>query len=281
MATELGRRAVVSLFVRLGPAVFVCLLAASGAGPAAADPVLVAAGERRFVFQGVEAAGLPARDVTVVLPRAYDTRPRRRFPVLYAHDGQFALEGGLDLATAVDDLVAERAIDPWIVVAVDTTRRRTAELTSEVRRTGTLVLDVIKGLVDARFRTRPGPEDTALLGYSYGGLATLRIALRRPERVRRAVCMSSSFWWAGRRAVHELARASGPMPLKLWVDVGTRESGSRINYMVHDARAVRDLAIGKGMVLGRDLGYLEEPGAQHGHAWGGLRVRRALAFTLR
>lgn len=257
------------------------LLVCAVAAPAAADPVLVPAGERRFVFEDVQTAGLPARNVTVVLPRAYGEQPRRRFPVVYAHDGQFALEGGLDLAAAVDELVAERAIDPWIVVAVDTTSRRTAELTTEVRRTARLVLDVVKGLVDARFRTRPGPEDTALVGYSYGGLATLRIALRRPERVGRAVCMSSSFWWAGRRAIHELARSAGPMPQRLWVDVGTRESGARVNYMVHDARAVRDLAIGKGMVLGRDLGYLEEAGAMHGHAWGGLRMRRALAFTLR
>ena len=72
------------------------------------------------------------------------------------------------------------------------------------------------------------------------------------------------------------------MPNRLWIDVGSREPGGRpVPYMVADARAARDLAIGKGMVLGRDLGYLEEPGAEHGPVWGGLRMKRALAFALR
>lgn len=239
-------------------------------------------GDRRFVIDGVSARGMRPRRVTIVLPSAYARQPARRFPVVYAHDGQVALEGGLEIPRAIEALVRERAIGPWIVVAVDSTGQRTAELTAQVEGTSTLVLEVVKGLVDAHFRTRPGPDDTALVGYSFGGLSTLRIALRHRELLGRAVCMSSSFWWADKRALRELARHRGRMPHRLWIDVGLREPGGRpVPYMVADARRARDLAIGKGMTLGRDLGYLEEPGAQHGFAWGGLRIKRALAFALR
>jgi len=238
-------------------------------------------GPGRWAFEGVRVLDMKPRRVTVVVPPGYERAPHRRFPVLYAWDGQSALEGGLDLAGGVARLAERHAIEPWIVVTIDATSDRTGELTTRLAGSRRLLFDVVKPRVDAAFWTRPGPTDTAVVGYSYGGLATLRLALSHGALFERAICMSPSLWWADGRALRELDRHATRWPRKLWIDVGLAEgpAGER-DGMVVDARAARGIARARGMTLGRDLGYWEEPGAPHGHAAGGRRIDRALAFGL-
>ena len=49
-----------------------------------------------------------------------------------------------------------------------------------------------------RVRTRAGREDTGLIGSSLGGLFSFYAAWNRPDVFGKAICLSSSFWWANR-----------------------------------------------------------------------------------
>ena len=58
--------------------------------------------------------------------------------------------------------------------------------------------------------------------------------------------------------------ARGPPPLRIWLDVGTKE-GRVANYQ---ARLLRDTPMAKGWVLGGDLRYFEADNAPHSEwAW--------------
>ncbi|HEU4537981.1 MAG TPA: alpha/beta hydrolase-fold protein, partial [Polyangiaceae bacterium] len=114
--------------------------------------------------------------------------------------------------------------------------------------------DSVKGWVDANYRTRPGPESTAIVGSSHGGLAAFYTAAARPDRFGLAGCLSSSFWAGldpgflfGGEALRDsrlLARArptlAGPAGRpRRWRDWGLVRSGGEHNSLVEAMATTR------------------------------------------
>ncbi len=218
-----------------------------------------------------------ARPVYVYTPASYERAPDRRYPALYAHDGQNVWSedgicfghGGWYLDEALDRLAAEGAIEEVILVAVPHGDDRMNEYGAGWRRYGELLCDVVKPAVDARFRTRPGPEDTALIGSSMGGLVSFKLALTRRDVFGRAACLSSSFWFEepdGRTAFDLLAAtdlARGARP-RLYLDSG---SAGRAQDGAPDTRRMRDALRAAGWGAD-DLMHHEAQGATHDEgAW--------------
>jgi enterochelin esterase-like enzyme len=92
----------------------------------------------------------------------------------------------------------------------------------------------LKQWVDTSFRTRPGRDDTAIIGSSMGGLMSCYAFLERPETYGRAGCVSSHWPAADPRAVGEAkaelialwdswfaARLGQPNGRRVWMDHGT------------------------------------------------------------
>src|SRR5512145_2939127 len=77
------------------------------------------------------------RTVRIYLPPSYPSAPRRRYPVLYVHDGQNVFStagtnacfgwGGWDLDHTADRLIAEGSMREILIVAVDNSRSRYGE----------------------------------------------------------------------------------------------------------------------------------------------------------
>ena len=235
------------------------------------------------------------RDVLVYLPPGY-ARSRRRYPVLYLHDGQNVFDAATSFAGVewnVDEtaqrLIGEQAISPLIVVAVDnagadriheyTPTRGQYEAFGEHGRSralagryGRFLFQELKPFIDMRYRTRPDAADTGLGGSSLGGLVTLSLALRFPGQVRRLAVMSPSVWWDDcviYRLVEDLKRKP---PLRIWLDTGTAEQGWE------RCRELRDRLLAKGWQLGVDLEYHEAPGGEHTEAAWAMRVEGVLRF---
>jgi len=55
------------------------------------------------------------------------------------------------------------------------------------------VANILKPLIDTRFRTKPGKENNSVIGSSLGGQASLHLLLRHPDLFGKAACMSPCF----------------------------------------------------------------------------------------
>lgn len=125
-----------------------------------------------------------SRTIRVYLPPGYDAG-KRRYPVVYMQDGQnlfddatsYVGEWGVD--ETMDALAASDGIEA-IVVGIDHgDDKRALELSpwtnphfgqAEGAHYLRFLVETVKPYIDANFRTRPGRDDTAIVGSSLGAL---------------------------------------------------------------------------------------------------------------
>ena len=161
------------------------------------------------------------RDVLVYLPPGYRRLRlrRRRYPVLYLHDGQNVFDAATSFAGVewgVDEtaqrLIRKNLIEPIIIVAIANTGKDriheyapTAgaiyESALEERRSrglakkyGQFLIEELKPFIDQKYRTRSEAEFTGLGGSSMGGLLTLALGLWFPTFFRRLMWIEPRFW---------------------------------------------------------------------------------------
>ena len=237
----------------------------------------------------IEVERVAGRQVTIYLPPGYDEPRDRRYPVLYMQDGQnlfddFRAFGGRSwrLRDAADEAIGARTAGPMIIAGIDhAAEDRVHEYTptrDAKRNAGgkavdyaRLLLDEVKPLVDAKYRTHPG--QSAIGGSSLGGLVSMHLALQYPLAFDRALVMSPSVWWDSGAILREVDRYAAPQRPRVWLDIGGREGREALDC----ARALRDRLLAKGW-NDATLRYYEDRRADHSErAWGG-RVRKALEF---
>lgn len=235
------------------------------------------------------------RDVLVYLPRGYLRFSRWRYPVLYLQDGQnvfdaatafFGVEWGVD--ETAQRLIRKNLIEPLIIVAVANTgehriheygptrgvieakrRKRSRGL---ARSYGRFLIEELKPYIDTRYRTKPEAEFTGLGGSSLGALLTLSLGLWFPNVFTRLIVMSPSIWWDDCVIYKMVEELDKKLPLKIWLDTGTREPGWE------RTRGLLNRLIEKGWRLGDDLSYTEIEGGDHSEGAWAARVAPALRF---
>jgi predicted alpha/beta superfamily hydrolase len=231
-------------------------------------------------------------DLVVYLPPMYETEGERRFPVLYMQDGQnlfdpetsFIKGNYWRMGETADSLVEAGAIEPLIIVGIyNAGVKRVDEYTPvEDKRLGgghadaygRMLVEELKPFIEAHYRTRPGAECCGMGGSSLGGLVTLYLGLRYPMIFSRLAVVSPSVWWRNRAILKTVAELQGKPNLRIWLDIGTKES----TKAVPDTRALRDALISKGWQLGEDLAYFEAEGAEHTESAWAERVDPMLRF---
>lgn len=234
------------------------------------------------------------RDITIYLPPGYNDRDDVRYPVLYMQDGQNLFEPERAfipgqhwrLAEAADEKIGHRAARPMIIVGVDNTPSRIDEYTpthDAVRHGGgkaddygRMLIEELKPLIDARYRTLPDMPNTALGGSSLGGLATLYLGLTHPEVFGHLAVMSPSVWWDNRAVMAEVDRYDfdAPRRPRIWLDMGGREGVDGLA----DARLLRDRLRMRGWRRDDDLHYFEDRRADHSERAWAKRVPAVLEF---
>jgi predicted alpha/beta superfamily hydrolase len=246
----------------------------------------------------VASAHVQPRDVQVWLPPGYEQQPEARYPVLYLHDGQNVFDARAAGAEWQVDEAAHRGISsgrlrPFIVVAVASTDSRTLDYTPTpmlipaerlgrpvaerqgggVAAYARFLVEELKPLIDGRFRTRPGVADTAVGGSSFGGLASLWLALHRPQTFGAALVVSPSVWWDDRFALRDAADADPQPRPRLWVDMGTLEGEQAVVL-------ARELVqtLGRRGWSGDGLRFVEDERGSHDEASWARRVPTMLDF---
>jgi len=238
------------------------------------------------VIKDVESPQLKnRRALRIYLPASYEENQAKRYPVLYMQDGQnlfdartaaFGVEWRVD--ETVNRLVATGAMDEAIVVGIDSTAERIPEYTpccdpkyggGKIDAYDNFVVTTVKPFIDRTYRTLPGKDSTAILGSSLGGLAAYEIAVRHPNVFSKAGAMSGSFWWNEGMAI---SKATGRLPVRFYLDAGTRDDGAQ------DTLKMRDALLARGYREGEDLMFYNAQGARHNEAAWGERLDKPLVW---
>lgn len=278
------------------PAVPLRPAALAPASPAAAVPVPSVTGRVRMIRDFDSRVLGNRRDVAIYLPPGYE-EGTRRYPVLYAQDGQNVFDpatsyGGVDwgLAQTCDRLIAAGEMEPVIIIAPYNTPGRMGEYTpvadagyggGDGDAYGRFLSDELKPFVDARLRTLPGAGDTAIMGASLGGLISLHLAFTRPDVFSRAAALSPSLWWGEGHMIRWTRRASLPEPRpRLWIDMGTREGDGPASHEsnIEGLRAFNAALHERGWRTGGGLEAREIEGAGHDELAWRKRAAEALKF---
>ncbi|MBV8207160.1 MAG: alpha/beta hydrolase [Acidobacteria bacterium] len=232
------------------------------------------------------------RDLVVYVPPGYADDARRRYPVLYMQDGQNLFDPATSfirghywrMNAAADALILAGRIRPIIIVGTyNGGRQRKEEYTParDPRRGGgaaaiylDALIEEVKPLIEANYRTLREARHTGVGGSSLGGLFALYAGLERPDVFRRICCMSPSVWWARKTIIRNVLERSPRPRISVWLDIGTNEGA----VALEDARQLRAALERRGWAEGRDLRYTEAPGASHDEDAWAQRVAPMLEF---
>jgi len=88
------------------------------------------------------------------------------------------------------------------------------------------------------------------------------------------LAVSPTAWWDNFVTLTKVAALPGKVPVKIWVDIGSREGDNAVS----GARRLRDALEKKGWKLGSDLEYVEQEGGEHDEISWGSRVEGMLLF---
>lgn len=234
--------------------------------------------------RGLAGEGVRPRDVVVWLPPGYDAAGGQRYPVLYVQDGQNVFDPATSFLGAdwrvdevADSLIRAGAVRPFIAVAIYNSSDRSKEyhdtpLGVAYRR---FVIERLKPMIDSRYRTLPGPDHTAVMGSSSGGLAAFLFAWKHPDVFGSAACLSPGFvaqWMGSVRMVLE----TDTLPdARFYIDNGEGGLEDTLQYGVELMLAALEA---RGVSGPERLRFYRAPGAPHNERAWARRVWRPLLF---
>lgn len=151
--------------------------------------------------------------VRVYLPAGYGGK--RRYPVLYMHDGQNAVRAAKWSRHSWEvTSTLEKMRLAMIVVGIDSDREREATLCPFVpeekdeemdrckkpmgKEYGDFLVEYVKPFIDFTYKTRPDYENTYLAGSSLGGLAAAYLSALHPGVYSCVGVFSLAYWFVER-----------------------------------------------------------------------------------
>jgi predicted alpha/beta superfamily hydrolase len=228
------------------------------------------------------------RTLAVYVPPGYDLDADRRYPAFYLHDGQNLFDPETAFAgvpwgcdETAERLILNGEIVPVILVGVANTADRLREYGAKrpgragdwSRDYARFLVEEVKPFIDRAYRTLPDRGHTAVGGSSMGGLISLNLCKWYPGVFGLCAAMSPSLWWDGEPFLRAIDEKPGWLnTVKVWLDMGGKEGGSRSTQRAGVQRARRLAAALRkyGLEKVGRLRYVEDPDAGHNEqAWGG------------
>jgi len=200
--------------------------------------------------------------VTIHHPPGYTENTLRHYPVLYMQDGQnlfFPEEAFAGQPWRIDEVF--RVLDSMnimrrtLIVGIYPNSREDEYTKPGYEAYGHYVVDVLKPFIDSQYRTLQGPDNTAVMGSSLGGVVSFYLAWEYPGVFGKAACMSSTFTF--RDDLMERVASEERRPTKIYLDSGWPGDNFEVT------RGMRDLLLRRGWSAGSDLLYFAFPNAIH------------------
>lgn len=239
-----------------------------------------------FYHHNLKSNGLKfARDLIVWLPPSYFTAKRKRYPVLYMHDGQNIIDpktSFLGVPWALDKvatrLIRKNRIREFIAAGIYNTPDRDSEYSGSVKgiQYASFIANDVKPLIDSTYRTNPEPEQTANMGASMGGLIAFLISWRHPHLFSMAGCISSAFLWKRNSIIKEVKNHHGPAKkIRVYIDCGSKGIDSDL---APANKKMYETLKNKGYRENSELKYYFDKNGDHNERDWSRRLWRPLTF---
>jgi enterochelin esterase family protein len=196
----------------------------------------------------------------VYTPAGYDALAD--LPSIYVTDAHEYVDPRMgSMPTVLDNLIADRRIEPVLAVLIDPRdpetgrNRRESELLSNPAYAAFLAQELVP-TIDGAFKTHSAPDRRAILGVSYGGVNAAYCGWAYPKIFHLVAMQSPAF--AADETIYGRYATTDKLPLRIFISTGYPWD--------LDARAMKAILQEKGY----DLVYLEVP---EGHSWGQWRAQ--------
>lgn len=185
------------------------------------------------------------RTLRVYLPPSYHVEPKQQYPVIYMHDAQNLFDdetsfmGEWQVDESMDQIAQETGFEAIVVGIDNSSKYRINEYSAwdhakygvgEGRLYVRDIVEVIKPLVDERYRTLSSNKDTAIMGSSMGGLISHVAVQSHPEVFGKAGIFSPSYWYSD-KVYDELVDKPMKNSHRLYFIVGEKEGESMVKGM--------------------------------------------------
>jgi len=222
-----------------------------------------------------------ARDIAIYRPEGFDSCDPDAV-LLVVFDGR-NYQREVPTPAILDALVADGRLPPTLAVFVDNPdlATRSRELPDSADFADVLA-DNLMPEVRERTGFSPPPARTVLAGSSYGGLASLTVALRRPDAFGNALSLSGSYWWsppgtsaATNNFVARRVATTERRPVRVFLAAGLfeREHGGA-DGILETNRHLRDVLMARGY----EVSAREYAGGHDYFVWRGALADGLLAL---
>ncbi len=214
------------------------------------------------------------RPYRVLRPRGYSQNTSRRYPVLYMHDGQNVFDQGPFGTWNADEtaaqLIREGTMREMIIVGVDNTANRIPNYLppddtfsgqpGRANLYAQFLINELKPVIDANYRTLTGREETSTMGSSLGGLVSLYLGWDYSGTFSKIGAMSGSWQFAN---FPNRVRLGPKRGIRIYMDSGDSGTSQDNAWPCFD---LRDGISRLAYVLERDLKHTIGYGQQHNEA---------------
>ncbi len=277
-------------------------LLAGGVLWAVAAGTVMAAGRVETMRVSSDDPAIPSREVRVWLPPGYDEDGDGRYPVIYFHDGQNVFRPGGPFGCwfaedAATEEIGSGRMRKAILVAVDNNPadfgnariteyqppgdfnpRNPSQPEGRCDRYAEFLLGKVKPVIDTKYRTLPDKDNTAVAGSSMGGLVSLWLGLN--TEAFGAVGVFSPAFWTSPNFMDAVMSGKMRPGLRIYMDMGTKETGNTRGDYWEDALAVRAALLKQGFVEGENFLWNPGEGDEHNEKAWARRLPVALRFLM-
>ncbi len=222
------------------------------------------------------------RRITIYRPADFDAS-RNDTILLFVFDG-VEYQTKVPAPLILDNMIAEKLIPQTVAVFVSNpdSNTRAKELPGNSDFADFMAEDVLPEVLK-RTQIKHRAERTVLAGSSYGGLASMTVALAHPHTFGNVLSMSGSFWWSPEGTppdrteymAYRIANVDKP-PLRVFMSAGLFETGHSGGTMsiLETNRHLRDVLQAKGV----PTNYQEYSGGHDYIIWRGALSDGLLAL---
>ncbi|PQJ68755.1 alpha/beta hydrolase [Polaribacter butkevichii] len=207
--------------------------------------------QKTFIIDGLN--DIPHK-IWLYLPPNYTTSTEK-YDVIYMHDAQNLFDNKTSFVGewSVDETLNElykKKGKGFIVVGIENGgEKRIEEYTpwKNLKYGGgkgaiyvNFLINELKPFIDKNYRTKPAPENTAIIGSSLGGLISFYGGLKHPEVFGKIGALSSSFWFSNK--VIKFAEENGNQKnTRLYLLAGDKEEAIMVTDTENMAERLIDL----------------------------------------